>query len=65
MTSATYRDDRERHLAALLDEVAALREQNAGLQEIAAHRDALLQSPTWRIGVAVIRPLQRIRRLGR
>jgi hypothetical protein len=55
-------DDRQRHLEALLAEVAALRERIGALEQVEAHRDAMLRSPTWRAGVLVMRPLQALRR---
>jgi hypothetical protein len=55
-------DDRTRHAEALLAEVEMLRRRLADLEEIERHRDAMLRSPTWRIGVAVMRPVQAVRR---
>lgn len=55
-------DDRRRHADALLREVECLRERIIELERVEAHRDALLASPTWRIGTAVMRPLQAVRR---
>jgi chromosome segregation ATPase len=55
-------DLHDRHVRALLAELASLREHLAGLEVAAAHRDALLRSPTWRVGATVMRPLQVVRR---
>ena len=55
-------DAHQRHVDALVAEVVSLREHLAGLEAVAAHRDAMLRSPTWRIGTAVLRPLQAVRR---
>jgi len=55
-------DDRRRHAEALLVEVAALRERIAALEQVEAHRDAMLRSPTWRLGTLVMRPVQVVRR---
>jgi hypothetical protein len=55
-------DDRQRHVQALLREVAALRDRVQALELVQANRDAILRSPTWRIGVLVMRPLQLVRR---
>jgi len=55
-------DDRRRHADALLVEVAALRDRIEALERVEAHRDAMLRSPTWRVGVLVMRPLQAVRR---
>ena len=55
-------DDRRRHADALLVEVAVLRDRIAALEQVEAHRDAMLRSPTWRVGVLVMRPLQAVRR---
>jgi hypothetical protein len=57
-------DDRERHLRALLNEVASLRQRVEGLEQVSADRDALLGSPTWRAGVALMGPVRWLRRLG-
>src|SRR5262249_50702802 len=32
------------------------------LEQVEAHRDAMLRSPTWRIGTLVMRPVQAVRR---
>ena len=37
-----------------------MREHLAGLEAAAAHRDAILRSPTWRAGTIVMRPLQAV-----
>jgi hypothetical protein len=58
-------DSRRRHLDALLVEVGALRERLAALEAVERHRDAILRSPTWRVGTIVMRPLQAVRRRGR
>jgi hypothetical protein len=55
-------DDRRRHLEALLQEVQQLRARIADLEEVEAHRDALLRSPTWRVGTLMMRPVQAARR---
>jgi hypothetical protein len=55
----TELDDRERHVAALLEEVELLRH---ALADVQGHRDAMLRSPTWRIGKVVMRPVQIARR---
>jgi chromosome segregation ATPase len=55
-------DDRRRHAEALLVEVAALRDRVEALERIEAHRDAMLRSPTWRVGTLVMRPVQAVRR---
>jgi hypothetical protein len=55
-------DDRNRHLEALLAEVAALRERIAALEVVEEHRDAILRSPTWRLGAVVMKPVQAVRR---
>jgi hypothetical protein len=55
-------DDRNRHLEALLAEVAALRERIAALEVVEEHRDAMLRSPTWRLGVVMMKPVQAVRR---
>jgi chromosome segregation ATPase len=55
-------DDRRRHAEALLVEVAALRERIEALERVEAHRDAMLRSLTWRVGVIVMRPVQAVRR---
>jgi hypothetical protein len=52
-------DDRQRHVAALLAEVEMLRR---ALAEVEGHRDAMLRSPTWRIGKVVMKPVQAVRR---
>jgi chromosome segregation ATPase len=54
-------DAHQRHVDALVTELAGLRERIAGLEEVQAHRDAILRSPTWRIGTAVMRPVQVLR----
>jgi hypothetical protein len=55
-------DDRQRHLDALLYQVDELRRRVAALEQVEAHRDAMLRSPTWRIGTMVMRPVQAARR---
>jgi hypothetical protein len=55
-------DDRRRHVEALLREVEQLRARIVDLEAVQAHRDALLRSPTWRIGTLVMRPVQAARR---
>jgi hypothetical protein len=55
-------DAHRRHVDALVAEVVSLREHLAGLEAVAAHRDAILRSQTWRIGTIVMRPVQAIRR---
>jgi hypothetical protein len=55
-------DDRRRHAEALLQEVTVLRQRIDALERVEAHRDAMLRSPTWRIGTVVMRPVQAIRR---
>jgi hypothetical protein len=55
-------DDRRRHAEALLVEVAALRDWIEALERVEAHRDAMLRSLTWRVGVLVMRPVQAVRR---
>jgi hypothetical protein len=55
-------DDGQRHLAALLLEVDELRRRIVDLEQVQAHRDAMLRSPTWRIGALVMRPMQAARR---
>ena len=55
-------DDRQRHLDALLAEVQALRDRVEALERVEAHRDAMLHSPTWRLGTLVMRPVQLVRR---
>jgi hypothetical protein len=55
-------DDRRRHADALLVEVAALRDRISALEQVEAHRDAMLRSPTWRVGMLVMRPVQAVRR---
>ncbi len=55
-------DDRQRHLEALMHEVDELRARIVELEQVEAHRDAMLRSPTWRIGTAVMRPVQAVRR---
>lgn len=55
-------DDRQRHLEALLREVDELRHRIGALEQVRAHRDAMLRSPTWRIGTLVMRPVQAARR---
>jgi predicted nucleic acid-binding Zn-ribbon protein len=55
-------DDGRRHVEALLIEVQELRRRIADLEDVQAHRDAMLRSPTWRIGAAVMRPVQAARR---
>jgi chromosome segregation ATPase len=54
-------DDRQRHLDALLREVDELRRRIGELEQVEAHRDAMLRSPTWRIGTMVMRPVQAAR----
>jgi hypothetical protein len=46
----------------LLAEVAALRDRVAALELVEAHRDAMLRSPTWRVGAVVMKPVQAVRR---
>jgi hypothetical protein len=55
-------DAHQRHVHALVAEVVAMRERLKGLEEVERHRDAILRSPTWRMGTAVMRPLQALRR---
>src|SRR4051794_36281429 len=55
-------DAHQRHVHALVAEVVAMRERLKGLEDVERHRDAILRSPTWRIGTAVMRPLQTVRR---
>jgi len=55
-------DDRQRHLDALLREVDDLRRRIVELEQVEAHRDAMLRSPTWRVGAMVMRPVQAARR---
>ena len=55
-------DDRQRHLDALLHEVGELRSRIVELEQVEVHRDAILRSPTWRIGTMVMRPVQVVRR---
>jgi chromosome segregation ATPase len=55
-------DDRQRHLEALLRQVDELRQCIGELEQVHAHRDAMLRSPTWRIGTLMMRPVQAIRR---
>jgi hypothetical protein len=55
-------DDRRRHADALLQEVAVLRDRIEALERVEAHRDAMLRSPTWRLGTLVMRPVQAVRR---
>jgi hypothetical protein len=55
-------DDRRRHVEALLREVEQLRARIVDLEAVQAHRDALLRSPTWRIGTLIMRPVQAARR---
>jgi chromosome segregation ATPase len=55
-------DDRQRHIEALLHEVAALRDRITALEQVEAHRDAMLRSPTWRLGSLLMRPVHVIRR---
>jgi hypothetical protein len=55
-------DDRQRHLDALMREVEELRARIVELEQVELHRDAMLRSPTWRIGTAVMRPVQAVRR---
>jgi hypothetical protein len=54
-------DDRTRHADALLAEVEALRQRVEALEAVARHRDAMLASPTWRLGERMLRPMQRLR----
>jgi chromosome segregation ATPase len=56
-------DDRRRHADALLVEVDVLRERLRALDAVVEHRDALLASPTWRLGELLLRPVQRARRV--
>jgi hypothetical protein len=46
----------------LLGEVEALRARIVELEQVEVHRAAMLRSPTWRIGSAVMRPVQAVRR---
>ena len=46
-------DDRERHIQALLDRLAAVERRLAAIVE---QRDAILASETWRVGSIVVRP---------
>jgi chromosome segregation ATPase len=55
-------DAHRRHVDALVAEVASLRGRLAGLEVVAAHRDAMLRSPTWRVGTLVMRPVNALRR---
>jgi hypothetical protein len=55
-------DSHARHVDALVAEVMSMREHLAGLETVAAHRDAILRSPTWRAGSIVMRPVQALRR---
>jgi hypothetical protein len=55
-------DDRRRHVEALLRELEQLRARIVALEEVQAHRDALLRSPTWRVGTLMMRPVQAARR---
>jgi hypothetical protein len=55
-------DGHQRHVDALVREVASLRERLAGLEVVEAHRDAMLRSSTWRAGLMVMRPVRALRR---
>ena len=55
-------DSHQRHVDALVAEVMSMREHLAGLEAVAAHRDAILRSPTWRAGSMVMRPVRAVRR---
>jgi hypothetical protein len=55
-------DAHRRHVDALVREVVALRDRLGGLEAVAAHRDAMLRSPTWRLGSLVMRPVNAVRR---
>jgi hypothetical protein len=55
-------DDRRRHIDALLAEVDQLRARILELEQVEAHRDAMLRSPTWRIGTLMMRPVRVVRR---
>jgi len=55
-------DAHQRHVDALVAEVVSLREHLVGLDAVVAHRDAILRSPTWRVGTVVMRPVQALRR---
>ena len=58
-------DDRRRHAEALLIEVEVLRQRIHDLDAVSAHRDAMLASPTWRLGEMLLKPAQRVRRVVR